>query len=329
MSISRTRPLHHSSISRIKASPESPLRAGHPSTQPHKGSKACGPQPRTAQGESLRDTHTLYPALMDPSWQMLTDVVLCCRPGSYSHHALTNRKVSWPTCFGRPDWSRLPQLEKKSYRVKVGEGSPISWYTYNPLMFLLCNIKQSGSGTQVIHVQTLMCNNDTEVFWRYKCKSLIVDEWHISNVYFSITVAEDRMIMWLWSFQWKLSFSNSTSICWMNFSCVLFSKATCNTLVFSPLAKQWKGIPETQEQSGLPESVLLTLKLVDENSAWQRHRKNIICRTQSQKSCISKSLKKKRKKLIFLYLQNEHVAVFCILHYDVYKKWVLSGKKDS
>ncbi|XP_026222714.1 protein pitchfork [Anabas testudineus] len=40
-------------------------------------------------------------------------------PGSYSHHALTNRKVSWPTCFGRPDWSRLPQLEKKSYRVKL------------------------------------------------------------------------------------------------------------------------------------------------------------------------------------------------------------------
>uniref|UniRef100_A0A8D3EE81 Uncharacterized protein n=1 Tax=Scophthalmus maximus TaxID=52904 RepID=A0A8D3EE81_SCOMX len=27
--------------------------------------------------------------------------------------------VSWPMCFGSPDWSRLPQPEKKSLRVKV------------------------------------------------------------------------------------------------------------------------------------------------------------------------------------------------------------------
>ncbi|XP_038578254.1 protein pitchfork-like [Micropterus salmoides] len=40
-------------------------------------------------------------------------------PGTYTHDAVTNRKVSWPMCFGRPDWSRLPQLEKKSLRVKL------------------------------------------------------------------------------------------------------------------------------------------------------------------------------------------------------------------
>ncbi|KAM9351321.1 ciliary microtubule-associated protein 3 [Symphorus nematophorus] len=40
-------------------------------------------------------------------------------PGSYTPNAVTNRKVSWPMCFGRPDWSRLPQPEKKSLRVKL------------------------------------------------------------------------------------------------------------------------------------------------------------------------------------------------------------------
>ncbi|XP_070766733.1 ciliary microtubule-associated protein 3 [Enoplosus armatus] len=40
-------------------------------------------------------------------------------PGTYAHDAVTNRKVSWPMCFGSPDWSRLPQLEKKSLRVKL------------------------------------------------------------------------------------------------------------------------------------------------------------------------------------------------------------------
>uniref|UniRef100_A0A3Q4G6I2 Protein pitchfork-like n=1 Tax=Neolamprologus brichardi TaxID=32507 RepID=A0A3Q4G6I2_NEOBR len=32
---------------------------------------------------------------------------------------VTNRKVSWPMCFGRPDWSSLPQIGKKSLRVKL------------------------------------------------------------------------------------------------------------------------------------------------------------------------------------------------------------------
>ncbi|XP_012708790.2 protein pitchfork [Fundulus heteroclitus] len=40
-------------------------------------------------------------------------------PGTYSQDAVTNRKVSWPMCFGRPDWSNLPQLEKKALRVEL------------------------------------------------------------------------------------------------------------------------------------------------------------------------------------------------------------------
>uniref|UniRef100_A0A665TXJ1 Si:ch211-66i15.4 n=1 Tax=Echeneis naucrates TaxID=173247 RepID=A0A665TXJ1_ECHNA len=48
-------------------------------------------------------------------------------PGTYLHDPVTNRKVSWPMSFGRPDWSRLPQLEKKSLRVKVGTANSISW----------------------------------------------------------------------------------------------------------------------------------------------------------------------------------------------------------
>lgn len=41
-------------------------------------------------------------------------------PGSYSAFDLeVNRKVSWPMCFGSPDWSRLPQLDKRSLRVKI------------------------------------------------------------------------------------------------------------------------------------------------------------------------------------------------------------------
>ncbi|KAJ4934062.1 hypothetical protein JOQ06_006869 [Pogonophryne albipinna] len=40
-------------------------------------------------------------------------------PGTYAHDAVTDRKVSWPMCFGSPDWSRLPQIEKKSLRVKL------------------------------------------------------------------------------------------------------------------------------------------------------------------------------------------------------------------
>ncbi|XP_076022746.1 ciliary microtubule-associated protein 3 [Genypterus blacodes] len=40
-------------------------------------------------------------------------------PGRFSLDVETNRKVSWPMRFGRPDWSKLPQLEKKSLRVKL------------------------------------------------------------------------------------------------------------------------------------------------------------------------------------------------------------------
>ncbi|KAM8862759.1 ciliary microtubule-associated protein 3 isoform 2-T2 [Spinachia spinachia] len=40
-------------------------------------------------------------------------------PGTYAHEVVTNRKVSWPMCFGRPDWSRLPQMEKRFLRAKL------------------------------------------------------------------------------------------------------------------------------------------------------------------------------------------------------------------
>ncbi|XP_038131938.1 si:ch211-66i15.4 isoform X2 [Cyprinodon tularosa] len=40
-------------------------------------------------------------------------------PGTYSWDGVTNRKVSWPMCFGRPDWSRLPRLEQGASRVKL------------------------------------------------------------------------------------------------------------------------------------------------------------------------------------------------------------------
>ncbi|KAJ0036345.1 hypothetical protein NQD34_005022 [Periophthalmus magnuspinnatus] len=41
-------------------------------------------------------------------------------PGSYSVcETETHRRVSWPMCFGNPDWSRLPQLDKRSLRVKM------------------------------------------------------------------------------------------------------------------------------------------------------------------------------------------------------------------
>ncbi|XP_040050008.2 ciliary microtubule-associated protein 3 [Gasterosteus aculeatus] len=42
-------------------------------------------------------------------------------PGTYAHGVATNRKVSWPMCFGRPDWSRLPQMEKRFLRKLNGE----------------------------------------------------------------------------------------------------------------------------------------------------------------------------------------------------------------
>uniref|UniRef100_A0A3B3WHZ8 Uncharacterized protein n=1 Tax=Poecilia mexicana TaxID=48701 RepID=A0A3B3WHZ8_9TELE len=43
--------------------------------------------------------------------------VLFLLPGMYEHITKTNRKVIWPMCFGKPDWSKLPQLEKKTVKV--------------------------------------------------------------------------------------------------------------------------------------------------------------------------------------------------------------------
>ncbi|KAK9515107.1 hypothetical protein VZT92_025777 [Zoarces viviparus] len=40
-------------------------------------------------------------------------------PGTYAHDAVTNRKVSWPMCFGAPDWSRLPQMKNISVKGKL------------------------------------------------------------------------------------------------------------------------------------------------------------------------------------------------------------------
>uniref|UniRef100_A0A672IMA3 Si:ch211-66i15.4 n=1 Tax=Salarias fasciatus TaxID=181472 RepID=A0A672IMA3_SALFA len=40
-------------------------------------------------------------------------------PGMYTLDGDTNRKVSWPMCFGRPDWTALPQPENKSLRVML------------------------------------------------------------------------------------------------------------------------------------------------------------------------------------------------------------------
>uniref|UniRef100_A0A3P8RPC2 Si:ch211-66i15.4 n=1 Tax=Amphiprion percula TaxID=161767 RepID=A0A3P8RPC2_AMPPE len=39
-------------------------------------------------------------------------------PGTYAHDVVRNRKVSWPMCFGSPDWSRLPQMDKKKEFLK-------------------------------------------------------------------------------------------------------------------------------------------------------------------------------------------------------------------
>uniref|UniRef100_A0A8C4F3Q8 Uncharacterized protein n=1 Tax=Dicentrarchus labrax TaxID=13489 RepID=A0A8C4F3Q8_DICLA len=53
--------------------------------------------------------------------------ILCYSPGTYALDAVTNRKVSWPMCFGNPDWSKLPQLQKKSLRVKMRRLTPLSY----------------------------------------------------------------------------------------------------------------------------------------------------------------------------------------------------------
>ncbi|KAM4736744.1 ciliary microtubule-associated protein 3 [Anableps anableps] len=40
-------------------------------------------------------------------------------PGTYVQNAETNRKVVWPMCFGKPDWSKLPQQERKTVKVDL------------------------------------------------------------------------------------------------------------------------------------------------------------------------------------------------------------------
>ncbi|XP_008412801.1 protein pitchfork [Poecilia reticulata] len=40
-------------------------------------------------------------------------------PGTYEHITKRNRKVIWPMCFGKPDWSKLPQLDKQAVKVTV------------------------------------------------------------------------------------------------------------------------------------------------------------------------------------------------------------------
>ncbi|KAL7859418.1 hypothetical protein SRHO_G00145650 [Serrasalmus rhombeus] len=39
-------------------------------------------------------------------------------PGSYAHDSPHDRKVAWPMKFGSPDWSRVPQLERRTLRTE-------------------------------------------------------------------------------------------------------------------------------------------------------------------------------------------------------------------
>ncbi|XP_036446740.1 protein pitchfork-like isoform X2 [Colossoma macropomum] len=40
-------------------------------------------------------------------------------PGSYAHDSPHDQKVSWPMKFGSPDWSRVPQMERKALRTEL------------------------------------------------------------------------------------------------------------------------------------------------------------------------------------------------------------------
>ncbi|XP_054912817.1 protein pitchfork-like [Poeciliopsis prolifica] len=40
-------------------------------------------------------------------------------PGMYEHIITKTRKVKWPMCFGKPDWSKLPQMDKQAVKVTV------------------------------------------------------------------------------------------------------------------------------------------------------------------------------------------------------------------
>ncbi|XP_010873600.2 protein pitchfork isoform X2 [Esox lucius] len=57
-------------------------------------------------------------------------------PGTYAHDTTVNRKVSWPMRFGSPDWSRLPQQERKALRTQ-----------------LLCDKKLAKQRTRVAYLQ--------------------------------------------------------------------------------------------------------------------------------------------------------------------------------
>ncbi|KAL6483384.1 hypothetical protein MHYP_G00082560 [Metynnis hypsauchen] len=40
-------------------------------------------------------------------------------PGSYAHDSPHDRKVAWPMKFGSPDWSRVPQQERRALRTEL------------------------------------------------------------------------------------------------------------------------------------------------------------------------------------------------------------------
>lgn len=122
--IIRWRLPHHSSTRRIKASLNLFLLAKHLSTQKLPGSKS---NIIIFQGEINIHVVGVYCLLSSQTHS----VTVWFRPGVYSKDADTNRKVSWPMCLGRPDWSTQPRLENKSLRVEVSEGGEIS--VYEPL----------------------------------------------------------------------------------------------------------------------------------------------------------------------------------------------------
>uniref|UniRef100_A0A3B5MAS6 Uncharacterized protein n=1 Tax=Xiphophorus couchianus TaxID=32473 RepID=A0A3B5MAS6_9TELE len=51
-------------------------------------------------------------------------------PGMYEHITKKNRKVIWPMCFGKPDWSKLLQLNKKAVKVTVSNTKNLNIYLY-------------------------------------------------------------------------------------------------------------------------------------------------------------------------------------------------------
>lgn len=119
LSFTRQALLPHSSTSGIKAFLMSPLPAKHHSAQPHRGSNTSRTRSMTTQGETHTHTHTTPMC----EWRA-EPFALWCSPGSYAPNAATNRKVSWPMCFGRPVWYGMPQLQRAAIRVKVGDDGP-------------------------------------------------------------------------------------------------------------------------------------------------------------------------------------------------------------